>query len=413
MATNFETSDQYFPAFDQATAGVPEPVRALAHDLRTPLTSLQSCLNLVVNGQAGPVTDDQLHFLGLARRNIDRLDRMVEGMLAAAVQPAGTSAPRRREIDLGPLLSETIAMHALTAAERGLDVDAEGIPESFLACVDPDVVVRILENVLGNALKFTPRGGLVRVWLEAGAGTPRSLAARLARRFSLPLGTFNLIVEDNGPGLSPAVQRRIFEPFNPGPRDLGVPQPGSGLGLSITRRLAESQGGEVRLASLPGRGTTVWLKLPRDPASDRFQRDVAQLQDTLCAGADLGPVPLVGILDIRPAAVSAAGGREGLLEFFGRGGNGGQPGWELYPGFWAAAVVDPVNWNRRWTLHSSRQGTCLEATRWQFIEAGNGEPWAATDPLRKPHETMVNPAALGPIEKSANHGYRLDALEDA
>jgi hypothetical protein len=261
--------------------------------------------------------------------------------------------------------------------------------------VDPQLLLRILDNVLGNALKFTPSGGLVRIWLEPGTGTPRSLASRLARRFSLPLATFNLIVEDSGPGLSSAVQSRIFEPFNPGSPHLAAS--GTGLGLSITSRLAALHGGRVRLASLPGRGTTVWLKLPRDRASDHLQRTVDRLQRALFDDCGPGPAPVAGVLDLRRAKGADALPGGSLDDFLGRSRGGEILGWESYPGLWVAAVTDPFNWNRRWALFAASRGGGLEATRWEFLEPGQRAAGTATGYYGNQRETMVNPEHDAPI----------------
>lgn len=373
-----------------ANHGLPETVRSLTHDLRTPLTALKACLNLILREEAGAVTEDQRHFLSLAGRNIDRLDRMVGDILATASSECPKKVLRRREMDLGPILTESVRLHALIAAEKGLEVDASGIPASFTADVDSDLVVRILDNVLGNALKFTPSGGLVRVWLEEGSGAPRGLASRLARRFNLPLATFNLIVDDSGPGLSAAVQSRIFEPFNSG---RGSGDRSSGLGLSITRQLAESHGGQVRLASLPGRGTTVWLKLPRNPLSDNLQQSVAQLEKAIFDSPQGVVRPLVGVLDLRDLNITGNDNLTDLKNFFCAPAGRSAQGWELAPGLWVSAVVDPVNWNRRWALYAARHGGGLEVSRWEFM----GSEKSAARSNEEQSETMVNPAPSVPI----------------
>jgi len=349
-------NDQKISGAEPRSAIFPEAVRALAHDLRTPLSSLQSCLNLVLNGEAGSLTTDQKRFLGMARRNIDRLDRMVEGMLTSDRLPSESIPIKRRQVDLGSILTETVRLHKMTAVSRGLEIDDSGLPESFPARVDPDLVVRMLDNVLGNALKFTGPGGLVRVWLESRAGCPANLAGRLARHCGLPVANFTLIVEDNGPGLGHDVQGRIFEPFNRGRSPAGDTPSGTGLGLFITRQLAESHGGRVRMISLPGQGTTVWIKLPRDPASEHFQFTVERLVEALAMGSKNGVQPLVGVLDLRACAGRASSVRWDVEGFFGREPSGFAKAWESAPGLWTAPVLDPVNWSRRWTLYAARLG---------------------------------------------------------
>ena len=377
-------------------SGLPESVRSLTHDLRTPLTSVKSSLNLVLNAEAGKITPDQRHFLGLAMRNIDRLDRMIQGMLTAARSRDEALAVMRREVDLGPILKEAAELHRVTATVRELEIDDSGLPASFSAQVDPDLVVRMLDNVLGNALKYTKPGGLVRVWLENGCARPRSLAGRLARHCGMPLATFNLIVEDNGPGLSASVQSRIFEPFNSGAADDRTGIRGSGLGLSITRRLAESHGGTVRLISLPGRGTTVWIKLPRDVASDHFQKSVDQLEADLACRSQDDVQPLLGMLDLRQGPDGRPLGRALVEEFFSCERSGGARGWETAPGIWVTTVMDPVNWSRRWTLYAARKGRGLETSRWEYLTFENPEERAVTSRFGKQRETMVNPADDGP-----------------
>lgn len=389
-------NDQKIPDFRPDSAGLPEIFRSLAHDLRTPLASLQSCLNLVLSGETGDLTPDQQRFLGLARRNIDRLDRMVEGLLTAGPSPSGMIPTKKTPVDLGPILIEAVGLHRLTATDRGIEIDDSGLPRNFPARVDSDLVVRMLDNVLGNALKFTPPGGMVRVWLDQRTGFARSLAGRLARHWDLTVDTFNLIVEDNGPGLSPQVKDRLFEPYNRGPSIAGQESAGTGLGLSVTRRLAESHGGQVRLISLPGQGTTVWLKLPRDPAAEHFLRACTRLAEALTEGAQNGVRPLVCLLDLRQACPTGPTLIDG---FFGQEASGFAKAWEPAPGLWAAAVLDPVNWSRRWTLYAARRGGGLETTRWVYLASQRSEDSTAPGNDPEQRETMVNSAQIGPNKK--------------
>ncbi|MEN8005560.1 MAG: HAMP domain-containing sensor histidine kinase [Candidatus Krumholzibacteriota bacterium] len=394
-------------------SGLPESVRSLTHDLRTPLTSVKSSLDLVLKGEAGGVTPEQRHFLGLALRNIDRLDRMIEGVLTAARPGDQSQGIRRREVDLGPILKDTASLHRVTATARGLEIDDSGLPDSFRAQVDSDLVVRMLDNVLGNALKYTRPGGLVRVWLETGCARPRSLAGRLARHCGLPLATFNLIVEDNGPGLSSSVQSRIFEPFNSGSGHDPAKAAGTGLGLSITRRLAEAHGGTVRLISLPGRGTTVWIKLPRDVASGHLQQTVGQLEAALAGGSPNDVQPLLGVLDLRQGPSEGCGAGSSADEFFAGERAVGSRCWELAPGLWVATVMDPVNWSRRWTLFAARKGMGLETVRWEYLAFDNQEERAIPRRFGEQRETMVNPEDCGPmIGGELAHRHTVDKPED-
>lgn len=396
MSTTTHLSDRKIPAPGLPDDDLPESIRALTHDLRGPLSSLQSCLSLLLSGDAGELNPDQEHFLNMGRRNIHRMDGMIEDMLTAALSKSETGPARRLAVDLGPVLRDAVLQHRLTAAARGLELDDTGLPAEFFARVDAEIVVRMLDNVLGNALKFTPPGGLVRVWLESGKGSRHNLADRLARRWELPWASFNLIVEDNGPGMGPGVKKKIFEPFNRGTEADTANVPGTGLGLSITRRLAESQGGEVRLVSLPGRGTTVWLKLPRDPASEHFRKSVDHLEHALAEGSEHGVRPLVGVLDLRGDGEAGDPFREDGGAFFDCETSGFARGWEAAPGVWLAAVMDPVNHSRRWTLYAARRGKGLESTRWEYLNPAQEDVSTPLRSFEEQSETMFNSAGAGP-----------------
>jgi hypothetical protein len=320
---------------------------------------------------------------------------MVEALLTAEPSAAGTSRIPSDPVDLGPVLAGAVTLHRVTAKNRDIEVDDSGLPSAFTAQVDPDTVVRMLDNVLGNALKFTPRGGLVRVWLKQRNGLGRGLPGRLAGHWDLTLDTFDLIVEDNGPGLSPEVQERLFEPKNRGPASGADQVPGTGLGLAVTRHLAESLGGQVRLISLTGQGTTVWLRLPRDPAAAHFLRACVRLEEALAQETGNGVRPLVGLLDLRPAAGQTPAPDDGLRGFIGQESSGYARVWEPAAGLWATPVLDPVNWNRRWMLYAARRGEGLEGTRWEYLPAPAAEESAIWRPARKQRETMVNSAPLG------------------
>lgn len=224
-------------------------VSTLSHELRTPLTSMKSSLKLVAGGETGPLNEDQRHFLEMTLRNIDRLDRLVGDLLDTSRADAGRLVIRHEKLDLMPALQECLALQSEAARTAGLTLDTVSLPATFMAEVDTDKVVRMVSNVVSNAVKYTPTGGLVRVWLEQ---TPD------------PTGDmFAVVVEDNGPGMDAAAQTRIFDPYRRGHDEAVCAIPGSGLGLHITRGLAEAHGGQLSLFSEPGRGTSVWIRLPR------------------------------------------------------------------------------------------------------------------------------------------------------
>ena len=260
-----------------------ETISTLSHELRTPLTSMKNSVNLVLRGDAGPLSENQQRFLIVTMRNIDRLDRLIGDLLDASRAAAGQLALRRRLVDLGVLLREALDMLAATARQRGITLDYVGVPATFPAHVDPDKVIQMIHNTVGNALKYTEEGGFVRVWLRTRQGQLLPLTTMIAERFFLPLRTFTLVVEDNGMGMSEEVLDNLFRPYSRGKEAEATQVPGTGLGMHITRGLVEAHGGNIDLTSSPDMGTTVWIVLPRDPDSERVLVAARRLTDRLQA----------------------------------------------------------------------------------------------------------------------------------
>lgn len=232
--------------------GLAETVSTLSHELRTPLASMKSSLNLVLTGETGPLHPDQEHFLAMTMRNIDRLDRLVSDLLDVARADAGQLNFRARELDAIQLVADAVDSHRQAARAAGLELDCR-LPRGPLAArLDGDKVVQMISNLVGNALKYTPAGGRVLVRLEEKPD----------------LDLLRLEVRDDGPGMDPATAERVLQPFHRAAAADRSLVPGSGLGLHITRRLAEAHGGRLGLVSRPGQGTLVWLELPRQGPGD-------------------------------------------------------------------------------------------------------------------------------------------------
>ena len=349
-----------------------ETVSTLSHELRTPLTSMKSSLSLVLSGDTGPVSEEQTHFLGMTMRNISRLERLVSDLLDVSRTQVGEMVLNRREIDLGPVLRETVQMQEAAARQAGLELDYTGLPEKLLAHVDADKVVQILTNVVGNSIKYTQGGGLVRVWLESRPQPDPGLAWQLAEKFFLPLNAFNLVVEDSGVGMSHEDQDRVFEPWFRGAEDEERRHiPGAGLGLHITRSLVEAHGGRIRLASEPGQGTTVWIRLPRDPASEELLHGAAQLK----ALAGNWRTPLVAVLDGRASGQRPiCPVRELATDFLRQQAGSDQRKIVVLAKDLVATVVNSEeDWATAWSDYAQKCGLGEVTPRWQMTS------WSETE----------------------------------
>lgn len=362
--------------------GLAETVSTLSHELRTPLASMKSSLSLVLCGEAGALNPDQTRFLSLTLRNVARLDRLVGDLLDIASDDAGRLHIDCRAVDLGPVLREALTLFDGGSEQSGPHLDTSGIPDHFHACVDPDKIVQIVANLVGNACKYVPRNGRVRVWLDPHPAPPEPLLAELARACGVEARTFTLVVEDNGPGIDPQIIDRVFEPFERGRAEVIGRIGGAGLGLHIVRRLAEAHGGKVSLATASGVGTTVGVRLPVDPQTGGLLQAAAHLQAALDRSPSTVPEGgWLGILDARGRGVAAAetlaSGRAQAAAAAGVSGLTCEPA----PGILAIAVVDPSAWNQDGRVRAAgwrTLGVPVDLTGLEPPPAFGGQPEPAT-----------------------------------
>jgi len=361
----------------------------LGHELRTPLTAMGTAVALVLRGDAGPVTRDQARFLGMCQRNLDRLDRLVSDMLDVRRAAAGRPALNLEVIDLGGLLRENLELLEITCREKGLRLDYDGVPASFRACVDADKILQMFHNVTSNALKFTPRGGFVRISLQTHARQLPGLGAELARRFGLPLEVFTLVVEDSGLGMSEEFAARLFTPFCRDERAETRSLPGAGLGLHITRGLAETMGGDIRLVSRVGVGTTVWLVIPSEAEGARALAAGQALEKLAASAREAGLAPQLMALDLRRGAaasgeVTAAVDRardfiarlareNPAVEAAGFAPSPERLVQEVAPGLLVGLALDPGRLAAAWavTISAPHSGASLSGRRWELLEVAD------------------------------------------
>ncbi|MDP9026206.1 MAG: response regulator [Actinomycetota bacterium] len=221
-----------------------EFVSLVSHELRTPLTSVKGYVDLLLDGDAGELTEDQQDLLRVVQSNADRLVALINDLLDVSRIESGTMQLRRTTVDLRALVDAVVRSlrPALEAKNQQLDV---AFPSPFPSVsVDPDRLTQVLTNLVSNAHKYTPDGGTIAVRV----------------RFSGAVLT--LEVSDNGIGISPEDRGRLFSRFfrsaDPAAHAVG----GTGLGLVITRSLVELHGGTIDVTSTHGIGSTFTVTLP-------------------------------------------------------------------------------------------------------------------------------------------------------
>jgi signal transduction histidine kinase len=215
---------------------------SFSHELRTPLTSIVSFIELL-RGEADGLSEDGVRFLGILERNADRLLRLIDDLLILNRLEAGALPLELSQVSIGGLAAEAVRNAAPRAAKSGVTIHldtGEGPP----APADPRRLLQVFDNLIGNAIKFSDAGGLVRV------------VTRWSR------STWRIDVSDTGIGIPPEEAAKLFGPFVRGSNARIAGLPGTGLGLSIVKGLVEMHGGHVKVESALGEGTTFTVFLP-------------------------------------------------------------------------------------------------------------------------------------------------------
>jgi signal transduction histidine kinase len=227
---------------DRTRRATDEFIALASHELRTPLTSVMGFLELLVDEDADPLTPEQRHFLGVIERNGERLQRLVGDLMVVARGDAGRLGLEKGDVDLGEVAADSVAAVAPLAAERGLELTVRH--DTLPVTGDRARLAQVVDNLLSNALKFTPPGGRVRVCAAVVDGEAV------------------LEVSDDGPGIAADDQARLFERFFRTEAAIANAIQGTGLGLAIAKMMVEAHGGGIAVESAPGAGATFRVHLP-------------------------------------------------------------------------------------------------------------------------------------------------------
>ena len=199
-------------------------------------------VHLCLEGLAGPLAEKQTELLLAAREDCERIRSLIDEILDLARLQSGRARLERTPLRLGPLLEEVAEAHRAAAERRGVALVVESLPDCPEVLADRERVQLALANLVANAIRHTPRGGRVVVGCAATDG-----------------GGARLVVADDGEGIAPEHQARIFERFYQIP---GRERGGSGLGLTLAREIVAAHGGQIEVESAPGRGSRFFLILP-------------------------------------------------------------------------------------------------------------------------------------------------------
>lgn len=215
---------------------------SIAHDLRNPLAALRMSVGMVRPGKPMPPEDDIRELMRIVSSQVARLERMVSDLLDGARIEAGQLEIHDEPCDLREAARAAVDLFRSTSSDHALELD---LPDScVLVSGDAVRLEQVLNNLVSNAIKYSPAGGAIAV------------------RVKVVDNDAIVLVEDHGLGMTREEQRRMFEPFHRVER-LRATAPGVGLGLSVVQKIVHAHKGRLEVDSAPGRGTTFRVILPR------------------------------------------------------------------------------------------------------------------------------------------------------
>lgn len=216
----------------------------VAHDLRTPITAILGYSELLAEELEGRLEDDHREILAKVGKLSHFMGGLVNDILDIAQIEAGKLVLKRSETDLGSLLAESVALNAPLAARKSISLTLDRPPEVRPLSLDALKIEQVLNNLIGNAVKFSPEGTVIRVGLR------------------LEGDEVVFWVADEGPGIPEAERERMFLPFHKASVRAARGERSHGLGLAIVRKIVEGHGGRIWVDSNVGQGSRFSVALP-------------------------------------------------------------------------------------------------------------------------------------------------------
>ncbi|MBI5486390.1 MAG: response regulator [Deltaproteobacteria bacterium] len=256
---SLEQSVSRLEALDKAKS---ELFANVSHELRTPLTMILGPVTTLLDGVVGPLGARQRELLGAAYENSRRLLRQVNNLLDMAKLEAGQMRLRFRPARVDELVGSLVASARGAAEAHGIALELESPSAVEPVQVDPEQIEKVVLNIVGNAIKFTPRGGRIRVRVDETTGFVR------------------VAVADSGEGIPPEQRERIFERFTQVDGSATRRHGGTGIGLALVREIVALHAGHIDVESELGKGSTFTVWLPKgtahvtDDVADRRTKDV-------------------------------------------------------------------------------------------------------------------------------------------
>jgi signal transduction histidine kinase len=224
-----------------------EFISTVSHELRTPLTAIKGAIGLVLGGAGGPVPGPIRDLLEIAGTNTERLIQLVNDILEIFRMETGKLQLRPTPASIAELIGKACSQQQKEAEAAGIRMETRLATNLPPVLADTEQLQMVLEKLISNAIKFSARGGSVRIGAEPMPDNPKSVL---------------VWVQDQGQGIPAEAQERIFEKFEQAESVMTRQHQGSGLGLAICRGVVEGHGGRIWVKSEPRKGSTFYLTLP-------------------------------------------------------------------------------------------------------------------------------------------------------
>jgi signal transduction histidine kinase len=267
LARALQSANEARAFAESANRSKSEFLATMSHEIRTPINAIIGYTQLLAMGIVGPVTDEQRAQLERIAASGHHLRELIDDILDLSKIEAGRLTVGSTVAVAGETVDAALALVRPQAVAKGLALSerCEGTADAAYIG-DVHRVEQVLVNLLSNAVKFTPSGGRVMVECGRVRRPPVNIEATTSGDWSY------LAVEDDGMGIAPEMHERIFQPFVQGDGGYTRAHPGTGLGLTISRRLARLMGGDLTVESVQGEGSRFTLWLPAGPARGAKRR---------------------------------------------------------------------------------------------------------------------------------------------
>lgn len=218
----------------------------LSHELKSPLTNVKGAIDLLLEDSRAIFSDDQAKFLDIAKKNIERLIRLINELLDISKLESGKVLMRRNRVDISDLIKRVAASFKPAMDGKSISLRLDIPPAEEIIWGDSDRLEQVLNNLFSNAVKFTSANGAIGLSLDDIGDNIR------------------IVVSDNGPGISKDDLPKVFDKFSSLSFGKGGIVKGTGLGLSITKDIVEMHKGNIWAESEPGKGSRFFVEIPKD-----------------------------------------------------------------------------------------------------------------------------------------------------